>query len=336
MGNVFYFLGYLTPALIMIPILVFLLTHTEHYMFNPQGRAVFITGCDSGFGYNLAKQLDKMGFVVFAGCQFPNREGACNLVRECSSSLKVIELDVTQEENVKQAKKYIETNLPEKGLWGVVNNAGISDWSETEWNTMADYHKMADVNLFGSIRTTLPFIPLIRATEGRIVFVSSIFAFLHAPNMGPYSVTKRAIEAFADCLRIEMASFGVKVSIIQPGNFGSVTNILKEKTADEIWNKFDEAQRQTFNRQYIELVSEYINTQLKDGVKDINLVIDVMVDALVSPRPKTRYLVTTLFDKVFFCSFPYLPTYLADTVFTLSDMYRKRKQLLYNSINTCN
>ncbi|XP_015213190.2 D-beta-hydroxybutyrate dehydrogenase, mitochondrial [Lepisosteus oculatus] len=329
-ASLLYFFGYLTPAFIMVPLVIFLLAQAESYQFNPEGRAVFITGCDSGFGYQLAKRLDKMGFLVFAGCQFPERKGACDLVNECSSRLKVTKLDVTKDEDVAQAKKFIQTNLPEKGLWGIVNNAGISDWSETQWNNIEHYHKMADVNLFGSIRTTLPFISLIRASQGRMVFVSSILAFFYAPNMGPYSITKRAVEAFADCLRVEMACFGVKVSIIQPGNFGSVTNILQEKMAEDIWNRFDEEQKQTFNRQYIELVTEYATKLRREGIQDINMVIDAMVDALTSRRPKTRYLVVNMFEKVLFYAFPYWPTFLADAVFSLGDMYQKRKLLLFS------
>lgn len=52
------------------------------------------------------------------------------------------------------------------GLWAVVNNAGITDWAEIEWSTIEDYHAMLDVNLFGAIRTSFAFLPLVRATKG--------------------------------------------------------------------------------------------------------------------------------------------------------------------------
>lgn len=125
------------------------------------------------------------------------------------------------------------------GLWAVVNNAGISQWAEIEWSTIKDFSNMVDINLFGSIRTTIAFLPLIRASKGesrfqlhwvcvkfvvsclgciqpgfvagRMVYTSSIFSFFTCLNMGAYSVSKRGLEAFADCLRVEMASFGVKV-----------------------------------------------------------------------------------------------------------------------------
>ena len=52
------------------------------------------------------------------------------------------------------------------GLWAVVNNAGISDWAEIEWSSIEDFHRMVDINLFGCIRTSIAFLPLIRATKG--------------------------------------------------------------------------------------------------------------------------------------------------------------------------
>lgn len=79
------------------------------------GRAVLITGCDSGFGHHLARHLDTQGFVVFAGCLFPEGAGAQSLLRESSSSLKILKLDVTSDDDVQQAKRIVQDSLPEKG-----------------------------------------------------------------------------------------------------------------------------------------------------------------------------------------------------------------------------
>src|SRR5687767_4910080 len=67
---------------------------------SPKNRAVFITGCDTGFGHNLAKRLDNYGFHVYAGCLFPSGEGAKCLQRECSNRLTIVKLDVTKDEDV--------------------------------------------------------------------------------------------------------------------------------------------------------------------------------------------------------------------------------------------
>ncbi|XP_048046279.1 D-beta-hydroxybutyrate dehydrogenase, mitochondrial isoform X3 [Megalobrama amblycephala] len=294
------------------------------------GRAVLVTGCDSGFGHHLAKKLDSMGFTVFAGCLWPEGPGAQSLAEEGSDRMKVLRLDVTKDEDVSLAKDFVEANLPEKGLYAVVNNAGISDWGETEWSTAEDFQKMADINLFGAIRVTIPFLSLVRASKGRMLYVSSIFSFFTCLNMGAYSVSKRGLEAFADCLRVEMASFGVKVSIIQPGNFGAATNILCKKAPQDIWDEFDDARKLTFNQKYIEMACEYFHSVCSSGFKDCTLVINAMLHALTAPKPQTRYLLVSWTDMLFFYICPVLPTCITDSVFLLSSMYHKRKVMLYS------
>ncbi|XP_068447050.1 D-beta-hydroxybutyrate dehydrogenase, mitochondrial [Clinocottus analis] len=293
------------------------------------GYAVLITGCDSGFGHQLAQCLDHKGFVVFAGCLSPEGAGAQSLATESSSNLKVLQLDVTSDHDVQRAKKIVQENLPEKGLWAVVNNAGVTDWAEIEWSSIGDFGAMLDVNLFGAIRTSLAFLPLVRAAKGRMVYMSSIFAFFNCLNMAAYSVSKRGLEAFADCLRVEMASFGVKVSVIQPGNFGQATNILKIKSSLSIWEKLDEERKHIFNRQYIDLANKYYTATCRSGFKNADMVIDAMLHAVTAARPKYRYLLASAADTFFFQLFPFLPTALADAVFSFSSMYAKREDMLY-------
>ncbi|XP_051284267.1 D-beta-hydroxybutyrate dehydrogenase, mitochondrial [Dicentrarchus labrax] len=332
--NMIFFIGQVVGIVSISAFLLFLFAklvsrHRSSHVQDGQGYAVLITGCDSGFGHQLAQCLDRIGFVVFAGCLYPQGAGAQSLARQSSSNLKILKLDVTSDEEVQQARKTVQEDLPEKGLWAVVNNAGISDWAEIEWSTIEDFHHMVDINLFGSIRTTIAFLPLVRAAKGRMIYTSSIFSFFNCLNMGAYSVSKRGLEAFADCLRVEMASFGVKVSIIQPGNFGQATNILKMKTSLDVWEKLDDERKQAFNQQYIELAIEYFTSTCRAGFKNADLVIGAMVHAITSTRPKYRYLLVSAMDRVFFQLFPFLPTALTDAVFSLSSMYATRKEMLY-------
>ncbi|XP_034534119.1 D-beta-hydroxybutyrate dehydrogenase, mitochondrial [Notolabrus celidotus] len=331
--NHIFFIGQIIGIFSISAILLFLLAKLvcRQPVIVPDGHgyAVLITGCDSGFGYQLARCLDHRGFVVFAGCLCPEGAGALSLQSQSSRNLKILKLNVTSDEDVQLAKKIVQENLPERGLWAVVNNAGISDWAEIEWSTIDDFRHMVDINLFGCIRTSIAFLPFVRAAKGRMVFMSSIFAFFNCLNMGAYSVSKRGLEAFADCLRVELASFGVKVSIIQPGNFGQATNIVKLKTAYDIWERLDEDRKQRFNQQYIKLANEYFLSTCRSGFKNADLVINAMLHAVTSAKPKYRYLLVSSMDMCFFKVFPYLPTALTDAVFTLSSMYTKRKEMLY-------
>lgn len=293
------------------------------------GYAVLVTGCDSGFGHMLAVALDQRGFVVFAGCLQPEGAGAQSLIHLCSSRLQILKLNVTSEQDVQEAKKLVQDNLPEKGLWAVINNAGISDWGEIEWSSSQDFENMLSVNLMGCIRTTIALLPLVRAVKGRMVFVSSIFSFFTCLNMGAYSVSKRGLEAFADCLRVEMASFGVKVSIIQPGNFGQATNIVKVKTGAEIWSRMNAERRHTFNRQYIELANQYFTSACCSGSASAEPVIQAMIHAVTSAKPQYRYLLVPPSERVFFGLVPFLPTALTDAIFSMSSMYSTRQRMLY-------
>jgi NAD(P)-dependent dehydrogenase (short-subunit alcohol dehydrogenase family) len=72
-------------------------------------------GCDSGFGHELAKRLDKLGATVFAGCLFPEGTGAAELKSACSEHLHILHLDVTQEEHIRQAVSTVKNSLGAKG-----------------------------------------------------------------------------------------------------------------------------------------------------------------------------------------------------------------------------
>lgn len=101
------------------------------------------------------------------------------------------------------------------------------------------------------------------------------------------------------------------------------------KTAFDIWDKLDEERKQIFNQQYIELANEYFLSTCKMGFKNADLVINAMLHAIVSPRPKYRYLLVSTVDSLFFRLFPFLPTAVADAVFSLSSVYATRRKMLY-------
>ncbi|KAL1006262.1 hypothetical protein UPYG_G00069890 [Umbra pygmaea] len=156
-----------------------------------KGKAVFITGCDCGFGHATAMHLHKMGFTVFAGCLFKDQggDGATELEEMQSERMKVVQLDVCSEEQVARAVEYVKTQLedPQTGLWAVINNAGISTFGEVEFSTMKTYCQVSEVNLWGVIRVTKAFLPLIRKAKGRVVNLASMYGdgrpFFRLPSL---------------------------------------------------------------------------------------------------------------------------------------------------------
>jgi short-subunit dehydrogenase involved in D-alanine esterification of teichoic acids len=140
---------------------------------SPENRAVLITGCDTGFGHQLAIEVDKLGFHVFAGVLFPEGVGAKNLVSVCSDRLNVLKMDVTNYEEVSCVIN--EIYLSGLELWAVVNNAGIAFNTPIEWGfDINELNKVFSINVFGAVRVAKLSLPLLRQSKGRIINVSSI------------------------------------------------------------------------------------------------------------------------------------------------------------------
>ncbi|KFV88566.1 hypothetical protein N308_11763, partial [Struthio camelus australis] len=186
-------------------------------------KAVLITGCDKGFGHALAKRLHAKGFTVFAGCLLADEkgDGARELKSMESDRMKVLQINVCSDQEVAQAVDFVKRNLkePEKGLWGLVNNAGVSTFGEVEFTSLDKYKEVAEINLWGTVRVTKAFLPLIRRAKGRVVNVASMLGRMVSPSRSCYCVSKFGVEAFSDCLRQEMYRWGVRVILIEPSNF---------------------------------------------------------------------------------------------------------------------
>ena len=132
-----------------------------------------ITGCDTGFGNQLAVECDKLGFHVFAGVLEPDGNGAKDLMKTCSQRTRILRLNVTIDDQVINALTQIESSgLP---LWAVINNAGICVAAPIEWGK--DDKRLTDifdVNVFGAVRVAKHCLPLLRQSKGRIINISSI------------------------------------------------------------------------------------------------------------------------------------------------------------------
>uniref|UniRef100_A0ABM5FNG2 17-beta-hydroxysteroid dehydrogenase type 6-like n=1 Tax=Pogona vitticeps TaxID=103695 RepID=A0ABM5FNG2_9SAUR len=285
---------------------------------NLREKYVFITGCDSGFGNQLARQLDLEGLRVLAACL--TEKGAKELQRVSTDRLKTTILDVTSTESIVAATEWVKSCVGDKGLWGLVNNAGVAHpTAPNEWLTKDDFVKILNVNLIGLIDVTLHMLPLVKKARGRVVNVASIFGRLSFLG-GGYCPSKYGVEAFSDSLRRELHPFGVKIAIIEPGFFlTGMTNIQTHldcmrqqwaSTPQEVKDSYGETY---FNRCY-QLVKE---DMVRRCDTNLYLVTDCMEHALISKHPRTRY--SAGWDsQFFFVPLSYLPTAVADLVLTWS------------------
>ncbi|XP_038645693.1 retinol dehydrogenase 7-like isoform X2 [Scyliorhinus canicula] len=250
-------------------------------------KYVFITGCDTGFGNLLAKQLDKRGFNVIAACFTVN--GAEGLQVDCSSKLKTVRLNVTSQDNIQKAVEFVQTEVGGQGLWGLVNNAGRANpIGPTEWLTVEDFTSVLDVNLVGLINVTLHFLPLVKKAKGRIVNVSSVMGRISFAG-GGYCLSKCGVESFSDSLRRDMQHFGIKVSIIEPGFFKTETTNLEliEKNLRQLWERLTPETRNHYGPEYFD---NYIKiqrfTMLSLCSTDLEKVTSCMDHALTAKYPR--------------------------------------------------
>ncbi|XP_037739899.1 retinol dehydrogenase 5 [Chelonia mydas] len=279
-----------------------------------QDKHVFITGCDSGFGHLLARRLDRKGFRVLAGCL--TQKGADNLQRASSAGLRATRLDITSTESIQRAVEWVQAEVGEKGLFGLVNNAGVANpIGPTEWMRVQDFQQVLAVNTFGLIEVTLAFLPLLKRARGRVVNMSSVLGRLSA-NGGGYCVSKYTVEAFSDSLRRDMYHFGVRVSIIEPGFFKTAVTSLDtiEASLQQLWSQLAPETRQSYGEDFF---PQYLKVQrlIMDFIcdPDLSKVTSCMEHALQAKHPRTRY--SAGWDaKLLWLPASYLPAVVVDVV----------------------
>lgn len=282
---------------------------------NKEDKYVYITGCDSGFGNLLARHLDKLGFPVIAGCY--TEKGEDELKKIASDRLTTVHIDVSDSESVSKAAAAIEALVGQKGLWAVVNNAGVALPSgPTDWLTIEDYKAMIAVNLCGVIDVTLSVLPHVKKAKGRVVNVASVFGRI-SPFGGPYCVSKYGVESFNDSLRLNMIPFGIKVACIEPGFFKTnVTDTgMMKNNLRKLWDRLPQDVKNDYGPGFLKRSLDKLDhrfNQLTD--KDLMKVVSCMEHAITAVHPRTRYSVG--WDaKLFWLPMSYMPSCISDRLF---------------------
>lgn len=194
-------------------------------------RAVLVTGASTGLGRMVAETLAAKGYFVFAGARKQKDLDAL----EAIENIRSVRLDVTIQGEIDAAVETVRKSG--KGLYAIINNAGVGLMSPLIELDEGDLDFILDVNVYGPYRVTRAFAPMLIESKGRVVNIGSIAGVQTRTFYGPYSMSKHALEAFNDALAMEMAKFGVQVSIIDPGGFRSnigrnIYERLKERGMD--------------------------------------------------------------------------------------------------------
>ena len=242
-------------------------------------KAVLITGASTGIGRNMAETLAAKGYFVYAGARKQADIDALSAI----DNIQGIRLDVTVQEEIDAAVETV-TNAG-RGLFGIVNNAGVGViWPLIEADE-EDMQFQMDVNLFGPYRVTRAFAPLIIESQGRITTTGSISGILYGTFIGPYSISKHGIEAFTDSLSREMEKFGVEVSVIEPGNYNSaIVDTMRKRM---------ERRGQTSEGSFFEeeLQERLARPSDRSRYKEPDEVSAAFMHALFDENPKRRYMV---------------------------------------------
>ena len=251
-----------------------------------QQKAVLITGASTGIGRHATEYLAAEGYFVYAGARKAADIDALNKIE----NVMAIRLDVTVWDEISAAVALIEAEG--RGLWGVVNNAGVNVVAQLIEVDESELDFLFDVNVYGPYRITKAFAPLIIEAKGRIVNISSISGVLSGGGYGIYSMSKHAIEAYTDSLAIEMDDLGVKVSAIEPGNYSSEIGLTRCKrmiaAADTTRYKYFEERRIEMLNDCKERVAT--NDSIYDEQKP-EAVSEAIAHALFAETPKERYMV---------------------------------------------
>lgn len=194
-------------------------------------RTALVTGASSGMGKAIAKRLIKMGFKVYAVAR--HVENMEDLAKLGATTLR---MDISRREDIKAT---VDTILGEVGGVDVlVNNAGFGLYGPIEEIGLDEARYQFEVNVFGPARLTQLLTPAMRGKgSGVIVNITSMGGKIYTLLGGWYHATKHALEGWSDCLRLELAPFGIKVVVVEPGlietGFGDVVadSLLKRSGA---------------------------------------------------------------------------------------------------------
>ena len=246
-------------------------------MFTQDKKTALVTGASSGMGKVIARRLIQDGYQVYAAAR--SVEKMNDLAQLGARPLR---MDISRDEDILAA---VDTIVSQTGGVDVlVNNAGFGLYGPIEEIGIDEARYQFEVNVFGAARLTQLLLPAMRARRsGYIINITSIGGKIYTPLGAWYHATKHALEGWSDCLRLEVAEFGIKVVIVEPGlietGFGDVVsgNIVK-RSANGPYARL------------VENVAKSVKNAYGNGRgSDPKVIADVVARAVKSPHPRTRY-----------------------------------------------
>jgi short-subunit dehydrogenase len=244
---------------------------------------ILVTGASSGLGKETAKRLLRDGHTVYVAAR--RLEQMQDLQAMGAIALK---MDIAQEDDIVAAVQTITAG--HGGVDVLINNAGFAMYGSVEETSLADARHQFEVNLFGMARLTQLLLPAMRKKgAGKIINLSSMGGKIYTPLGAWYHATKHAIEGWSDCLRIELAPFGIDVVIMEPGiiatEFGNVLlDPMLKRSGQGPYKALAQGMAKGTRDSYGK----------PGAASPPAVVVDAIVGAIAARRPRTRYAVGKL------------------------------------------
>lgn len=242
-------------------------------------RVALVTGASSGIGEATAAKLASIGYTVYGAARRADR-----LQGLAAEGILPLGMDVTDEESMKAGVARI---MAEAGRIDVlVNNAGYGSYGAIEDVPIDEGRRQFEVNVFGAMNLAQLVLPHMRAQKsGTIVNITSMGGKIYTPLGGWYHGTKFALEALSDCLRLEVAPFGINVVVIEPGGiateWGGIAAANLEKTSGH----------GPYKAQADAVAASLRSEANASRNSPPSVISEAIAQAVTARRPKTRYAV---------------------------------------------
>ena len=243
-------------------------------------KVALVTGASSGMGKETAKKLLQEGLVVYAAAR---RVAQMEDLRALGAI--PLQMDISVDADIVAADQTIQSG--HGGIDVLVNNAGFGMFGAMEDSSLADARYQFEVNLFGMARLTQLALPHMRRNgAGKVINISSMGGKIYTPLGSWYHATKHAVEGWSDCLRMELAPFGIDVVVIEPGIIatewgGVMLEPMLQRSGKGPYQAMAQAMANAMRSTYAQ----------KDAASPPSVVADTILQAVRSRRPRTRYAV---------------------------------------------
>ena len=250
---------------------------------NPDSRCVLITGCSSGIGLAIATGLHNRGYRVFASAR-----KAQDVERLKQLGLPTLLLDLAETESIRQAVSQL-LEQSDGQLFALINNAAYGQPGAVEDLQTEVLRRQFETNFFGTHELTRCLIPALRKQQrSHIIQISSILGFICLPYRGAYNASKYALEALTDTMRLELKNSSIHLSLIQPGPVCSRFRENAYRAFTETIDPESSLHREAYQKEIKRMQSDKpVPFTLPEEA-----VVEKVVHALESGRPKIRYTVT--------------------------------------------